>query len=145
MNRQLIEVNASFCKMFGYSRPDMLSLPVDHWTHPDDRGRHKKENDELINGEIPVLRTERSYIHKSGAVLTTNLTGSIVRDGNGEPLYAVVILEDITERKKAEEKQRRIDSTLRLMADHATDVIYRVRFEPWRYDYISPSCKKTFG
>ena len=145
-DQQILEVNAAFCRMLGCSRSEILSRPSNHWTHSDDRLRYAEENDRLFRGEVPVLRSERRYLHSNGSIVEVQNSASIVEGRDGKPLYAVVILEDVTKINKTRKAQRRLEENLRLMADHATDVIYRLQLEPERrYDYISPSCTKTFG
>ena len=124
-DRRILEVNPALCRMLGYSRSELLALPASYWTHPDDDRKYQEENKEFLKGQSPMLRTERHYIHRSGATVVTNNTASLVRRENGEPLYAVVILEDITEIKKAEATLReseQLAATGRLAAGVAHEI-----------------------
>ncbi len=58
---------------------------------------------ELIAGERDFYQIEKRYIRKNGGVIWGRLTVSLIRGDNGEPQFSIGMVEDITERKKAEE------------------------------------------
>jgi PAS domain S-box-containing protein len=95
-----IEVNESFAKILGYDKKeDILKLKVvDVYANPEDR---KKFRDEIslwgcVRDEELVLR------RKDGILMIASDTATCVYDDEGNPLYIDGILEDVTERKKAE-------------------------------------------
>ncbi len=100
-------VNDRFCEITGYSREELLQRSFADITHPDDLGIDFEKVGELRSGEITTYGTEKRYIRKDGKLVWVNLTVSLVRDPDGEPLYLISVIEDITERKHAEEELRR--------------------------------------
>ena len=58
----------------------------------------------MYAGEIPYYKAEKRYIKKDGDILWGNLTAAAIRDAEGKVLYTLPMIEDITERKKAEEE-----------------------------------------
>jgi C4-dicarboxylate-specific signal transduction histidine kinase len=47
---------------------------------------------------------QKRYVKKNGEIIWINLTASVIRDHDGEPLYGLAIVEDITEVKRAQEQ-----------------------------------------
>ena len=63
------------------------------------------------------LEAEKRYIHRHGNVVWGRMRISLVRDRGGVPLYFVVHVEDITERKRTEGALRESEERFRIMAD----------------------------
>ena len=97
----IIRANISFCKLIGYQEEELKSFTFRNFTHPE-----YIDNDEisllrLIAGELPVYHTEKRYIRKDGSVIWGSTTVSIIRDKNEDVQFFLVMIEDITLRKKA--------------------------------------------
>ena len=58
----------------------------------------------LFRREIPFYRLRKRYVKKNGEIIWVNLTASVIRDQEGEPLYGLAMIEDITEVKRAQEE-----------------------------------------
>lgn len=94
-------VNESTCRMFGYSREEIIgktTIELGIWVNPAERMviKHK-----LLN-EQPIIEMERSFYRKDGALRVALFNGERI-DINHEP-YQLGIFSDITERKQAEEE-----------------------------------------
>ena len=57
----------------------------------------------LLNGEIPNYTIEKRYVRKGGMVFWGQLTVSMMHDAEGKPTTVIGMVEDISERKRAEE------------------------------------------
>jgi diguanylate cyclase (GGDEF)-like protein/PAS domain S-box-containing protein/hemerythrin-like metal-binding protein len=103
---EFIEVNDAWCEMFGYSREEALSrhLTWRQITHPDDLEKDAVLVGKLLAGETEDIRIEKSFIRKDGKVLWGSLQVSLVRDEQGVPQYFISAIQDITERKRAEQQ-----------------------------------------
>ncbi len=79
-------------------------------THPDDLGSDLAYVRQMLSGEIHSYQMEKRYFHKSGQVVWILLSVSLVRDAQGKPLHFIAQIQDVTERRRAEEElQRRAD------------------------------------
>ncbi|MGQ0811839.1 MAG: PAS domain S-box protein [Nitrospiraceae bacterium] len=100
-----IAVNSALCKIVGYSEQELRATTFQAITHPDDLDRDLAYVRQMLAGEIQTYQMEKRYIHKQGAVVWILLNVSLVRDAQGAPMYFVAQIQDITERKQAEQAQ----------------------------------------
>ena len=103
-----LRVNKKVCKVLGYSEAELLSLTVQDITHPDDLEADLAQREQVRTGTLASYSMEKRYIHKDGSVVWVNLTVAGVRDDSGKLERFISVVEDITERRKAEEAQFRL-------------------------------------
>ena len=103
LNAVLVDVNQKFCDMLGYTRDELIGKAIRDITHPDDYGRGAQQRGQVIKGETSDAASEKRFVRKDGAIMWVRRSLSIVRDGAGNPQYIISVVEDITERKHAEE------------------------------------------
>jgi PAS domain S-box-containing protein len=123
LDEQWISVNQRYCDITGYSREEILGFKVEHLTHPDDVPASLEFIRRIRAGELPEYRIEKRYIRKDGTVIWVNLTVSIVRAVDGQPLYLVGFIEDITDRRAAQAEASRSLSLLRATLESTADGI----------------------
>jgi PAS domain S-box-containing protein len=95
---RIVDANAAYCGMLGYTKDELLKMRVPDFTHPEDRQRDVEFVALLLAGQLPQYHAEKRYITKNGRVVWGNLTGSALRQP-GEPPLAFGMVENITERK----------------------------------------------
>ncbi len=103
---RLLMVNAALCRMLGYSESELLSKTCEQITHPEDRDREIPLLEAMLRGERESYEIEKRYIRRNGSPVWVNLTSSPVKDAEGRPLYRTSIIQDISERKQAQEALR---------------------------------------
>jgi len=101
-----VQANAAFCKMLGYAEPELASLTFKDVTHPDHVKQDEAFIERLLRGDIPVYRTEKRYIRKDQQVVWGSTVATVIRDKQGRALYYLVMVQDITERKRTEQAIR---------------------------------------
>jgi two-component system, cell cycle sensor histidine kinase and response regulator CckA len=106
------KANTAFCKMMGYSEHEIMSLTFRDITHPEDISDSAEAMRQLSCGEIPVYKTEKRYVRKNREVVWGSLTVTLVRNKNGQFLYFLAMVEDITERKQIEEALHKSEAML---------------------------------
>ena len=98
-----LQVNAAFCRLLGYSEEALLGFNLADLTVPGDMTVQVDEAEEA--------RSETRYLRADGAAVWVAASTTLVRGAEREPLYYVVQIEDIGDRKQTENE-------LRLLADH---------------------------
>jgi PAS domain S-box-containing protein len=96
-----VEVNDRLCQILGRPRDELLTMTFQDITHPDDLDIDLDHADQLLSGEIRHYEMEKRYLHPSGEVVWALLSGSLVRDDLGRPLYFIAQIMDISIRKRA--------------------------------------------
>ncbi len=97
--------------MFGYSAEEMIGR-TDRVLLPGDRPHEERRILEKIRAGQPVKQWETVRIHKSGRLIQVSLTVSPIRNSAGEIIGMSSISRDITDRKEAEAKIRKLNSEL---------------------------------
>ena len=101
------KANPAFCTVLGYSDSELRKLTFKDLSHPDDLKKDLLNIQKLLKKEISVYKTEKRYIRKDGHVIWGSLTVTATYDSDGQFLYFLGIIEDITRRKHAEEEVRK--------------------------------------
>jgi PAS domain S-box-containing protein len=107
-----LKINDAFCNHVGYSRKHLLGEAYDKLTHPEDLKESIELRRQLVNGDIDHFQLEKRYIHKKGHAVWGDVSSSIIRADGGEVIYFVSFIQDITERKRAEEELRNSQALL---------------------------------
>ncbi|MGC9444481.1 MAG: PAS domain S-box protein [Candidatus Methanospirareceae archaeon] len=100
-------LNKAYLDLLGYSLDELRTMTFTDVTHPEDRAKRQRYFQELLAGTEHV-EFENRYVRKDGSVRDVIIRAGFVPYANGRPHYIVNVVEDITERKKAEERLRNI-------------------------------------
>jgi diguanylate cyclase (GGDEF)-like protein/PAS domain S-box-containing protein len=104
---RFLRVNRAMTELLGYTQDEFTTLAFGDITHPDDLEQSVASFARIAAGETADLDLEKRYIRADGKVIWGLLHISLVRDGSGDPLYAIGQIQDITERKAAREQLAR--------------------------------------
>ena len=112
---QPVHSNLALQRMLGYTAEELRRMSFVEFTHPDDAAKDWDLAREVFEGQRDHYQIEKRYIKKDGQVLWGHLTASAMRDENGDWQFGVGMVEDITERKQAEEQLRATSAQLRAL------------------------------
>lgn len=102
------KVNHKLAAILGYPEAELLSLSVSDVTHLDDASADAAARQHMLDGELPYSTREKRYLRKDGQPVWVSVTSSLARDELGAPSHFVCMIEDIGERKRADERIRHL-------------------------------------
>jgi len=103
---RFLDINPALQNILGYSLEELHRLTIADITYPDDLGADAALFQELLSGKRQQYQIEKRYYHKDGHIVWGLAGVTIVRTAAGEPQFTIGMIEDITERKQAEEALR---------------------------------------
>src|SRR5687767_2679569 len=99
-----LQVNRSLCHILGYTEPELLLTDFLSITHPDDLPTALSNIGQLLKGKVQASQMEKRYIHKSGHEVWVHWSVSLVRDQYSKSVHLIFQIQDITDRKLAEQQ-----------------------------------------
>jgi two-component system sensor histidine kinase/response regulator len=118
LNERFSRTNAAFRDMIGYSEEELTERTPLDITYPDDLALSRQLVEAMLNGGGRSY-VEKRYVRKNGEVRWATRTGCIIRDGGGQPQHFLIMVEDISDRKAAEDERTRIEKALREAKEEA--------------------------
>ncbi len=103
-----LQVNDKICEIVGYSKEELLNMKFQDITHPDDLARELLQLDRMRAGLADTYSTDKRYIRKDGLVVWVSLRVSTVRGPDRRAKRFIVVIEDISQRREAEQAKYRL-------------------------------------
>jgi PAS domain S-box-containing protein len=126
VGKRWLEVNDRLCEILGYSREELTQKNWEEMTHPDDLEQNLQVFNRLLAGEVRYFTFEKRYVKKDGNNVYTTIHTRVLRKEDGTIDHIVLLVEDITDRKKAQEAvERERQSLWRMLqaSDHERQTI----------------------
>ena len=99
-----LAVNDRLCEIVGHPRERLLGAYFQDITHPDDLGANMAMVNRLLAGEQPHDSVEKRYLRGDGGEIWAHVTASVRRDAHGVPVHIIAVIQDISDRRAAEQK-----------------------------------------
>jgi PAS domain S-box-containing protein len=141
---QFLYANPAYCRMLGYAEDELRALNFAALVHPDDLHLTSQLRAELLGGQRESFFVEKRYRKKSGDVLWTRHSVSAMHAPGGEVTTLMVIAEDITERKLAEDALRHSEERLRLITNLVPHGIF-AKDSAGRHIFANPALAELSG
>lgn len=116
---RFIEVNPAFCSFLGYTTDELMQLSSEEITHPDDRDQVRLLRDEARKRRATSYAIDKRYLRRDGATIWGRVSSNWFYDDDGKPVYALAVIQDITDRKRIEAALRESEANL---ANHALEL-----------------------
>jgi diguanylate cyclase (GGDEF)-like protein/PAS domain S-box-containing protein len=104
---RIVRLNQKVSDILGYTEQELIQRRFDDFTCDEDRAPSMALIQRLLRGEIQEYTQEKRYVRKDGRIVWANATVSALADSAGASHY-IVIIEDIDQRKQAEEALLRL-------------------------------------
>lgn len=116
MDGLILAANPSFQELFGYTAEELHQMHFSQLSFPDDLPEELEKTERLKSGEIDHFQLEKRYLRKDGSLIWGRMTASLIYDESGAPRYGLLLVNDITEQKRAIEGLRERDAILQSVA-----------------------------
>ena len=114
-----LQVNEALCKLLGYSEQELRATSFQRLTHPEDLRHVQSYIQRVLEGYIQSHEQEKRYLHEQGHTVWVQWHVSLLKDSETGAKRLFFQVQDISDRKKAEEK---------LTLDTLTGLPNRARF-----------------
>ncbi|MBD2257862.1 PAS domain S-box protein [Pseudanabaena sp. FACHB-2040] len=153
LNGYLLQVNHALSDMVGYAQAALPGRRVSEITCLEDLDQEAEQIQLLLRGEQSFVRLEKRYLHQNGQMVWGILNVSLLRDEQGQPLYFVSQVQDISDRKRAEQalkdsqehNQAILNAIPDLMALVSRDGRFIYRFVSQGFADLVPTSVDTIG
>jgi diguanylate cyclase (GGDEF)-like protein/PAS domain S-box-containing protein len=119
-----LRCNPRFAEIVGYLQEEIPGMAFRQITLPEDMPESEAIRQRIANGETGASTWEKRYLRKDGSLTWVRMTVSAQRDGSGRALHSIALVEDINDRKTAEERLTAVQEALR-----ASEERYHTAFE----------------
>ncbi|MGH3437896.1 MAG: putative bifunctional diguanylate cyclase/phosphodiesterase [Sciscionella sp.] len=130
---QLLDLNPALCEMTGYPAAQVLGRSAFDFVEPPFAGERPASYEQQVRGERDQYRAMRRLTHREGRTLWVHITVSLIRDHVGAPAYQVIVLEDMTERLRLQERLRH-----QALHDRLTGLANRTMVTEWLSEAAPP-------
>lgn len=140
---RILMANPAALRMLGFSSFEKLAqrdLEKEGYNAGYPRSRFK----ELIEREGQITGLESAWVRKDGSIVYFSENAQAVRDDSGSILYYEGTVEDITERKHAEEELKKREERFRALMRNSSDIVYVLNSEGI-IQYVSPNVQQVLG
>jgi two-component system cell cycle sensor histidine kinase/response regulator CckA len=121
-----LRVNRALSEMLSSSPEDLIGLPAESRTHPDDVPADREAIQLLLAGECRTYTMEKRYLRPSGDAVWVLVNVSLVSGPEGQPAHLIAAIHEITERKHVDQALREREERYRLLAQ-----AYREAVRDW--------------
>lgn len=150
LNAEFLQANSALCQMLDYSEDELRQRTPLDVTHPADVAFSREIAQQMLDTEVHNI-VEKRYLRRDGEIVWAARTGCVIRDEASQPRHFLIMIEDITKRKRAEETLR--EKTLQLetavaenqmILDNSLDVICTID-EQGRFLTLNAACEQLWG
>ena len=143
---QVVRANPALQQFLGRPEAEIAGHTLAQLCHPDDRRAALDLYPTLT--ERDSYQTETRFLCKDGAPVWGRLTASLVRTSAGMARSTIVMVEDVTERRRMEEAVRASERLRTLMYGAVSDILFYLSVEPgtvYRFLSVNPAFLRATG
>jgi PAS domain S-box-containing protein len=110
--KRWVKFNDHLCEILGYSREELPQITWTEITHPDDLELDVTEFERVMQGETEGYVMDKRFIRKDGRVIDAAIDVKCVRKEDHTIDFFIATVQDISDRKRAEAKQKQVEQAL---------------------------------
>jgi PAS domain S-box-containing protein len=140
LSGKILDSNRALRQMLGYTAEDFHHITRRDFTHARDHKEETEHFKRLLSGDSPFYQAEKRFVRKDGRIIWGLLTVALARDAEGEPEFPIAMIEDITERQRAEEALQQYAG----IVDSSNDAIISQTFDGIVFGW-NPGAERLYG
>jgi len=102
----IAQANPAFQQMLGYDMNALRQRSIYELTGADDRARTINAYALLRRGRKAHVQLDKRYVHRTGASLWVHEAVASIHDARGDFVFALAMVDDVSERKRSEDRAR---------------------------------------
>ncbi|MGZ4809935.1 MAG: PAS domain-containing hybrid sensor histidine kinase/response regulator, partial [Thermoanaerobaculia bacterium] len=138
------DVNDRLCEMLGYERSELLHKSWADLTHPEDLDAEMPYYRALMSGQSDGYTIDKRFIRRDGTIVYAAISVGCVRRADRSIDHVVGLVQDLTERKVAENELFRREEEFKALVENSPDVVMRFSRDH-RHLYVSPVIERFTG
>ncbi|MCB0276106.1 MAG: PAS domain S-box protein, partial [Calditrichaeota bacterium] len=103
-DQNLMQVNSAFGNMLRIPLEELKGKPYVELLHEDDRNITRKKFRQLLSGSSIHFKLEKRFNKPDGSIMWANVSTTLIHTNDGKPLYFIGVIEDISQRRRAEQE-----------------------------------------
>ncbi len=116
---QWVQTNNCLCDILGYSQAELQQMTWAELTHPDDLAADLTHFNRVLRGETDGYTFDKRFVRKDGATVYATMDVKCLRQDDGAIELFVATVQDITERRRAEQHLRDSEERFRATFEQA--------------------------
>jgi diguanylate cyclase (GGDEF)-like protein/PAS domain S-box-containing protein len=142
LDDKILDSNRALQTLLRYREGELNQKLLKNLAYPDDANIDQLLLEKILAGKYETYRVSKRYICKNGSIVWTNQSCSIVRDTNSP--FLINMIEDITERKQAEEARLHAEKKYRDIFENAIEGIFQCT-PNGQFLSVNPAFVRMFG
>jgi PAS domain S-box-containing protein len=143
-NRCYLAVNDRFCEITGHSREKLLTMGCAELVHPDDQAADIAEVRRLLRGDASSFMRDLRYVHANDKVVWVRVHVSLMRGRTNDEPRILAVVEDITERRRAEAALQESEERFRAFMNNSPAIAW-MKDAQGRYVYLNKTYEEELG
>lgn len=140
----LEKVNPKFCEIVGFDESQLIGRTCLDITHDAEREETSRIINSLLETDVETASIENRYIRKDGAAIWVRINLAKIIEAGSRAGQLVAIVEDINERKLAQDRLRESEQTFARFMQHLPGLAW-IKDGQGRYIYANEAAERAFG
>ena len=142
---RFMEVNQKLCDMLGYSAEELVGKSWIEVTHPDDVDNNLRMLEETLAQKTEGYTMDKRFIHREGHLVYASISAQCARRSDRSVEYLVLIVQDITDRKLAEEARRESQQQYESLVHAIDGIVWECDCPSLRFRFVSNQAERILG
>ncbi len=140
----LLQVNQKLCVLLGEEAEDLIHRRLLDLTHPSDRPHNQTSMNRLLLGGAADMSIEQRLIRRDGRSVWVSMYLALLCDAGGRLEHVIGVIQDIDERKRAEEALQYQLNLNKIITDNTPSMLFMMDTEG-RATFINPAMEQITG